>query len=57
MVTDLRDFYVRAAQSTMGEVTDDLVADFHSDFARRLPEAERDRLVEWVRSLSSEGSR
>ena len=49
LVTDLRDFYVREATSTMGEVTEDAVENFHRAFEHRLPQRHRDALVGWIR--------
>jgi len=47
LVQDLVGHYTRVAQGTLGEITPALIGDFHHTFAARLPQEERDRLVQW----------
>jgi hypothetical protein len=44
--------YARAMQGSMGEITDEMVADFHHRYAGKIPAAEREALVAWIRGES-----
>ena len=50
LVRDLMTDYVERVQMTRGEVTDDMVAEFHAKYRNRLSQKERDALVAWIRS-------
>jgi hypothetical protein len=44
--------YARAMQGSMGEITDETVANFHHRYAGKIPAAEREALVAWIRGES-----
>ena len=44
--------YARAMQGSMGEITDEMVADFHQRYAGKIPAADREALVAGIRGES-----
>ena len=42
--------YVDRVRATRGEITDEMVEEFHHRYKGRLSQAERDALVKWIRS-------
>lgn len=53
LVRDLVGDYARAVQGTMGEVTDEMIEEFHAKYDQRLTRDQRDLLVQWIRESAS----
>lgn len=49
LVRSLVSHYVKKVQATGGEVTDEMVEEFHKAYKNKLTKEERDPLVRWPR--------